>query len=106
MSDNIIEKLKQGDVSGIDLENATQEQVEALVVYLAILARSTLTKHCPEYNKDFHDRQYNKFSTIKEQLPSALYSKVFDNIVNAKPGSRFWDVPSDFIIAAVGIENL
>lgn len=104
MSDNIIEKLKQGDVSGIDLGNATQEQVEALVVYLAVLARSTLKKHCPEYNKDFGDRQYNKFRAIMEQLPSALYSKVFDSVVNAQ--SRFWDVPSDFIITAVGTENL
>lgn len=101
MSDNIIEKLKQGDVSGIDLGNATQEQVEALVVYLAVLARST--RHCPG-NKDFHDRQYNKFCAILEQLPKDLFSKIFDSIVKSK--TRFWDVPSDFIITAVGTENL
>ena len=101
MSDNIIEKLKQGDVSGIDLENPTQEQVEALVVYLAVLARSTL--HCPG-NKDFHDRQYNKFYAILEQLPKDLFSKILDSIVKSK--TRFWDVPSDFIITAVGTENL
>lgn len=104
MSDNIIEKLKQGDVSGIDLENPTQEQVEALVVYLAVLARSTLKKHCPEYNKDFGDRQYNKFCAILRQLPKDLFSKIFDNIVKSK--TRFWDAPSDFIITAVGTENL
>lgn len=104
MSDNIIEKLKQGDVSDIDLENPTQEQIEALIVYLAVLARSTLEKHRPERTEDFHDRQYNKFCAILRQLPKALYVKVQASIMSAK--TRFWDVPSDFIITAVGTENL
>lgn len=105
MADNIVEKLKQGDVSGIDLDNATQEQVDALVVYLAALARSTMDKHNDgQCDRPLAVAALAKFTKIYRQFPESLTLKITKRVVLDQDG--FWITPADFIVAAVGPKNI
>lgn len=99
MSENTLDTLKQSESNDTDFANFTDEQVDAVVIYLAKIARETLGK----YGMTDEQKQANlkKFFAIMDSWPADFRQRVQDRVINC--GSikdAFWAVPADAMIAA------
>lgn len=91
--------LKQPESNPVDFSAFTDEQVDAVVIYLAKLARETLDKH--GMSKEQKDAHVNKFLAIMDSWPKEFCQRVQDRIRNAHDAKNgFWVVPADAMIEA------
>ena len=93
--------LKQPKSNPTDFANFTNEQVDAVIVYLAKIARETKTEYgMTEEQKQVH---LKKFFAIMNSWPKDFEQRVRSRILNKADEQKenaFWIVPSDAMIAA------
>lgn len=103
MSDTI-DTLKQPESNLPDFASFTNEQVEAVIIYLAKIARVTRVEHgLSDEQKQAHIKQ---FFAIMGSWPAEFRQRIQDRIMEAgkewektrKP--NFWAVPADAMITA------
>jgi hypothetical protein len=110
MSQDTIDTLKQPESNDTDFANFTDEQVDAVVVYLAKIARETLDKY--GMTDEQKRANHKKFFALMDSWPADFRQRVRDRVINAAEEQKtnaFWIVPADAIIAAtraveIGVE--
>lgn len=100
MSDTV-DTLKQSDTVQTDFANFTDEQVDAVVIYIAKIARETKN----EYGMTDEQKQAHlkKFFAIMNSWPAEFRQRVQTRAFTAAQEQKtnaFWIVPSDAMIAA------
>ena len=103
MSDTI-DALKQPESNLPDFASFTDEQVEAVIIYLAKIARVTREEHglSPE-QKQAHIK---KFFAIMDSWPAEFRRRIQDRIFEESKNwektrtPNFWVTPADAMIAA------
>jgi len=102
MSENTIDTLKQAETELIDFDTFTDEQVEAVIIYLAKIARVTKIEY--GLSKEQSQEQYNKFFAIMDSWPEEFRVRVqtciIDTVKKTKTETPFWVVPADAMILA------
>jgi len=99
MTDQTIDTLKQPESDPTDLLSFDEEQLDAVVVYIAKIARETRNEHnlTDEQKKD----SLAKFFKIMNSWPQEFCDRVQDRILEAhKAKNFFWSKPADAMIAA------
>jgi hypothetical protein len=102
--DNVIDTLKQPESNPVNLSDFTDEQVDAVILYLAKLARETHNKH--GLSKEQKEASLKKFLAIMDSWPKEFCTRVQDRIFdtfretekNRQP--NFWAAPADAMIEA------
>ena len=98
MSQDTLDTLKQPESNDTDFANFTDEQVDAVVIYLAKIARETLDKYgATEEQKRAKEKQ---FMAILNSWPEEFRKRVIARVVNGRINDGFWTVPADAMIAA------
>ena len=91
--------LKQPKSNPTNFANFTDEQVDAVVVYLAKIARLTRTEH--GLSEEQSQAEIKKFSAIMDSWPNEFRDRVALRIIESnKTKNTFWAVPADAMIAA------
>jgi hypothetical protein len=101
MSKNTIDTLKQAETKLIDFDTFTDEQVEAVIIYLAKIARETNLKF--GLTNEQAKERYDKFFAIMDSWPEDFQIRVRTYILKTvkKQGKEaFWVVPADAMILA------
>ena len=101
MTDKTFDTLKQNEASTIELNSFTDEQVDAVIIYLAKLARETLDKHGA--TDDQKRAKQKQFMAILDSWPKDFRQRVMDRVINSGCGkipNAFWAEPADAIIEA------
>lgn len=103
MSDTI-DALKQPESNLPDFDSFTDEQVEAVIIYLAKIVRVTREEHgLSSEQKQVHTK---KFFAIVDSWPAEFFQRIQVRIMeSAKDNGKtrkpnFWAVPADAMIAA------
>ena len=99
MSQDTLDTLKHPESNDTDFSNFTDEQVDAVVIYLAKIARETLDK----YGMTTEQKQAHlkKFFAIMDSLPKEFRRRITDRVIDSgKNQNGFWTVPADAMIAA------
>ena len=96
---NSIDTLKQSETNVTDFVNFTDEQTDAVIVYLAKIARETKTEYgMTEEQKQEH---LKKFFAIMDSWPKEFAQRVRYRIIDSGVAKNaFWIVPADAMIAA------
>lgn len=100
MSDTI-DTLKQTDSNVTDFANFTDEQVDAVIIYLAKIARETLGKY--DMTVEQTQEHLKKFFAIMDSWPVDFQVRVRTRIITSAQKQKenvFWIVPADAMIAA------
>ena len=98
MSDTI-DTLKQPESNLPDFASFTDEQVDAVVIYLAKIARETKTEH--GLSEDQKSARITKFFAIMDSWPEDFRIRVRTRIIDAGSNRNdFWAVPADAMILA------
>ena len=96
-----IDTLKQAETKLIDFATFTDEQVEAVIIYLAKVARETKFEY--GLSKEESKKRGDKFFAILDSWPKEFRVRVQQYIFNASQTqgtSAFWIVPADAMILA------
>lgn len=93
---NTIDTLKQPESTSVDFSAFTDEQVDAVVIYVAKIARETRTEH--GLNTEQKAKRINQAMAIMDSWPRDFYKRVTDRVIHAK--DSFWSVPADAMITA------
>ncbi len=102
--DNVVDTLKQPEPNPANLLDFTDEQLDAVILYLAKLARETLDKH--GLSKEQKDARVGKFMAIMDSWPTEFRTRVQDRIFNTfretekNRQPNFWAAPADAMIEA------
>lgn len=88
--------LKQSESNPSNLLDFTDEQVDAVVIYIAKIARETKTEH--GLTDEQKAVRINKAMAIMSSWPQDFYKRVTNRVIHAK--DSFWAVPADAMIAA------
>jgi hypothetical protein len=96
--------LKQSESNPADFSAFTDEQVDAVVIYLAKIARVTRAEH--GLSAEQNQAHIKKFFAIMDSWPAEFRQRIQDRVMEAgkeyektrKP--NFWVVPADAMIAA------
>ena len=99
MSQDTLDTLKQPESNDTAFANFSDEQVDAVVIYLAKIARETLDKYgATEEQKRAKEKQ---FMAILNSWPEEFRKRVIARVVNCgRINDGFWTVPADAMIAA------
>lgn len=106
MSQETFDKLTSTAIAVSQLENFTEEELDAVIVQMAVLARSTMSKWglTTEESKD----REKKFLMIMESWPKKFQDRFRDKVLNSAcpesprtPINRFWDKPADAVLTAL-----
>lgn len=91
--------LKQPESNDTDFANFTDEQVDAVVIYIAKIARETRTEHgMSDEQKQAH---YKKFNAIMDSWPEEFRLRIIARVIECdNTKTDFWAVPADAMIAA------
>lgn len=101
MSQNTLDALKQPESNDTDFANFTDEQMDAVIVYLAKIARETKDKY--GMTKEQKQAHLKKFFAIMDSWPKDFEQRVRSRILDKADEQKenaFWIVPSDAMIAA------
>ena len=96
--------LKQSESNLPDFASFTDEQVEAVIIYLAKIARVTRTEH--GLSDEQNQVHIKKFFAIMDSWPAEFRQRIQDRIMEAGKEyektrtPNFWAVPADAMIAA------
>ena len=96
--------LKQPESNPANLLDFTDEQLDAVVIYLAKIARETLDKHGLTDAQKIESQK--KFFAIMDSWPKEFSQRVRDRIFNTCQDSEktrqpsFWVAPADAMIEA------
>jgi hypothetical protein len=100
MTDQIVDILKQPEPNLVDLNSFDDEQLDAVVIYLATLVRPCLAKHggmTTEQNKN----ALSKFTKIMNSWPDEFRDRLNARVVEAgRADNNFWAKPADAVISA------
>lgn len=91
--------LKQPDSNPTDFSAFTDEQTDAVVLYLAKLARETRDEHGMTDAQKIE--RHKKFFAIMDSWPDDFRVRVMSRVISASTAKNtFWAVPADAMIAA------
>ncbi len=91
--------LKKPESDLIDFSTFTDEQVDAVIIYIAKIARETRTEY--GLSKEQRDARVSKFFAIMDSWPEDFRQRVTKRILdNAEFTKQFWAKPADAIILA------
>lgn len=106
MTQETFDNLIATDAVVSELEKFTEEQLDAVIVQMAVIARSTTdrwalsTEQCKLQNK--------KFMEIMETWPKTLQKRFTQKVLDCAcpsnyktPPNRFWDTPADAVLTAL-----
>lgn len=102
--------LKQTETNSVDFESFTDEQLNAVIIYLAKIARETKTEH--GMSAEQSQAHIKKFFAIMDSWPTEFRQRVQNRILEEsknwektrQPG--FWVAPSDAMILATKVVEL
>ena len=99
MSDKTFDTLKQPESTAVDLNSFDNEQLDAVVIYLAKRARSTRHEH--NMTEEYRKNEINHFSKLWASWPKEFCDRVNDRVREAALATDyFWAKPADAMIAA------
>jgi ribosomal protein S10 len=99
MTDQIVDTLKQPESDPTDLLSFDQEQLDAVVVYIAKIARETRNEH--NLTDEQKKASVAKFLKIMNSWPKEFCDRVNDRVREAHDAKNFfWSKPADAMIAA------
>ena len=96
--------LKQPESNQTDFANFTDEQVDAVVIYIAKIARKTKTEY--GLSEEKKKERIDKFMAIMNSWPAEFRRRVQARILDESKSYEktkqpcFWQVPADAMIAA------